>query len=320
MHKKPLISIIIPVYNREKLLAFTLNSIIQQSFVDWECIIVDDQSTDGTFLVMQQYQILDSRIKIYSRPFQLRKGANSCRNYGFLQTNGTYIKWFDSDDIMLPMHLEICYNTLINNDLDFVVTDTINFDNETHKFLDKPYNFDRFKSIITADQFAKSQIGWITDDFTGKRVLVEQLKFNETITTDGDEYNFFVRMLHVSNKGIFIDKILTNRRIHEKSLSELYGQGTSNYFSKIATIKFQTAQDLVIYKDKNLIRWFLSGYMHYSFELALEKEPIPFFKSAFKMISVYFSLSNSLAFLSALFFAKYFNKGYNIMKFARALK
>ena len=317
MHNKPLISIIIPVYNREKLLDFTLNSIIQQSFVDWECIIVDDQSTDDTFLVMQQYQSLDSRFKIYHRPLQLRKGANSCRNYGFLQTNGAYIKWFDSDDIMLPMHLEIAYNKLVYNDFDFVVTDTINFNHDTNEHTDKPYDFDRDKAFITADQFAKNQIGWITDDFLGKRALVKQLKFNEAITTDGDEYNFFVRLLHISSKGIIINKVLTHRRIHSTSLTGLNREGTANYFSKIVTIKYQTAQDLVVYKNKKLLRWFLSGYMRYSFQLALEKEQIPFFKPAFKLISEYYSFSKGFAFVSALFLAKYFNKGYIIMKYAR---
>jgi len=317
MYNKPLVSIIIPVYNREKLLAFTLNSIIEQSFVDWECIVVDDQSTDGTFLVMQQYQALDSRIKIYKRPLELRKGANSCRNYGFLQATGSYIKWFDSDDIMLPKHLEIAYNTLIHNDFDFVVTDTLNFNHDTHELIDKPYDFDRDKAIINDENLALGLIGWITDDFLGKREVVGQLKFNEAITTDGDEYNFFVRLLHVSNKGNIINKVLTHRRIHNTSLTVLNREGSAKYFSKIATIKFQTAQDLVVYKNSKLIRWFLSGYMNYSFQLALEKESVPFSKPAFKLICKYYSFSKSCAFVLALFIAKYFNNGYNIMKYAR---
>ncbi len=85
-----LISIIIPVYNREKLLAFTLDSIINQSYQNWECILVDDCSTDSTFFLMQEYQKKDKRIKAFKRPLSLRKGANSCRNYGFLQASGSY--------------------------------------------------------------------------------------------------------------------------------------------------------------------------------------------------------------------------------------
>jgi glycosyltransferase involved in cell wall biosynthesis len=316
MYSKPLISIIIPVYNREKLLAFTLNSIIQQSFVDWECIVVDDQSTDGTFLVMQHYQSLDSRIKIFRRPFELRKGANSCRNYGFLQTNGAYIKWFDSDDLMLTMHLEIAYNALVENNLDFVVTDTENFDHDTQKLLGKPYNFDRDKAIITAENYALGVIGWITDDFLGRREIIKNVKFNEYIT-DGDEYNFFIKLFQKPFQGIFINDILTHRRIHNGSITLQNLEFKKKYDVVITILKFQTAQDLVIYKDKKLIRWFLAGYMRYSFELAQDNEQIPFLIPAFKLICKYYSISKGFIFLSALFLGKYFNKGYNVMKYAR---
>jgi len=313
----PTITIIIPVYNRVKLLSYTLNSIIAQTFTDWECILVDDHSTDESLQVLQEYQKKDPRFKVFLRPKTLRKGANSCRNYGFLQAKGTYIKWFDSDDIMLSNHLEIAFKTIVINKLDFVVTDTINFNHENGKMLDKPYNFDRKVAIISGENFAKNQIGWITDDFLGTREIVEKIKFNENITTDGDEYNFFVRLLHQTINGALINEILTHRRMHLDSLTTINGENSTNFLAKIANVKYQTAQDLVVYNNVELIRWFLSGYMQYAFNLANKKMSIPFWYPAFKLICNYYSFIKGCAFIGALVIAKYFKKGYNIMKYAR---
>jgi len=317
MVKVPKIAIIIPVYNRENLLPYTLDSIIAQSFTDWECILVDDHSSDASFEVMEQYQRKDARFKAYKRPDELKKGANASRNFGFTKSIASTIKWFDSDDIMLTDHLDIAYQTLIEKDLDFVVTDTVNFDHDKDVLLDKPYFFDRTKLIISAENFAISQIGWITDDFLGNRKIVDNIKFNENITTDGDEYNFFVRLLHNSCRGLFINKILTHRRIHNDSLTNINGENSSDYLFKSANIKYQTANDLVVYNNKVLIRWFLSGYMRISFDLALAQTDLPYKKEAFKLISKYHSVKKGSAFLVALFLGSYFKKGYNIMKYAR---
>jgi len=316
MNNAPKISIIIPVYNREKLLPFTLDSIISQTITDWECILVDDCSTDESLTILKEYQKKDARFKVFLRPFSLKKGANSCRNYGFLQANGSYIKWFDSDDLMLPKHLEIAYETIVENKLDFVVTDTLNFNHETGEVLEKTYNFDRNVAIITAENMATNQIGWITDDFLGTCEIVNNIKFNEHII-DGDEYNFFIKLLHQPFKGIFIDKVLTHRRIHNDSVSIKNREHKTNYLSIVSIIKYQTAQDLVIYNNEKLIRWFLSGYMQYAFSLVNEKQPVPYYKEGFILICRYYSFIKGCAFILAIESVKYFGKGYRILKYAR---
>jgi glycosyltransferase involved in cell wall biosynthesis len=316
MLKVPKISIIIPVYNREHLLSYTLDSIIEQSFIDWECILVDDHSADASLAVMELYQKKDPRFKAYKRPNELKKGANSCRNFGFTKSIASTIKWFDSDDIMLADHLNIAYQTLIEKELDFVVTDTINFDHDTHALLDKPYSFDRTKESITAENLAHIRIGWITDDFLGTRKIVDSVRFNENIT-DGDEYNFFIKVLQNEVKGVFIGQILTHRRIHTDCISFKNKQNNINYLSILTILKYQTANDLVVYNNKALIRWFLSGYMRISFDLALVQTDLPYKKEAFKLICKYHSVKKGSAFLVALFLGSHFKKGYNIMKYAR---
>jgi glycosyltransferase involved in cell wall biosynthesis len=111
----PLVSIIIPVYNRAHLVGETLFSIQQQTYVHWECIVVDDHSTDKTVEVVTAFAKTDSRFKIFKRPDHKPKGANACRNYGLEVSRGTLINWFDSDDLMVREKLEIQVDVLLNN-------------------------------------------------------------------------------------------------------------------------------------------------------------------------------------------------------------
>jgi glycosyltransferase involved in cell wall biosynthesis len=97
----PLISIIIPTYNRAQVISKTLESIIAQTFTDWECIIVDDGSTDNTEEVIDNYIKKDSRFRYFKRPQDRIKGPNSCRNFGFELSKGSWINWFDSDDLLI---------------------------------------------------------------------------------------------------------------------------------------------------------------------------------------------------------------------------
>jgi hypothetical protein len=218
---------------------------------------------------------------------------------------------------MLHNHLELSYKALADNYLDFVVTDTMNFDHENGKMLDKPYDFDRNKAVITAENYALRYVCYITDDFLGKREIVANITFNANITIDGDEYNFFVRILHLPINGVLINEVVTLRRIHTNSLSMQNGENSVNYFTKKANVKYQTAKDLVIYNNKKLIRWFLSGYIRYCFDLAKENEPIPFCKPAFWLMCRYNSFPKAMAFVIAVAAAKYFKKGYRISKYAR---
>ncbi len=97
---QPLVSVIIPTYNRTHIMGETLNSVLAQTYGNWECIVVDDGSNDATDELMEFYSEKDSRIQYYRRPSSLPKGANACRNYGFSRSKGEYIQWLDSDDML----------------------------------------------------------------------------------------------------------------------------------------------------------------------------------------------------------------------------
>ncbi len=102
-----LVSILIPNFNKEEFLPATLSSILAQEYGNWECILVDDGSSDSSVKILNEYAGLDRRFKVFIRPNDIPKGANYCRNYAFGQAKGDYIQWFDSDDIMFPWFLKM---------------------------------------------------------------------------------------------------------------------------------------------------------------------------------------------------------------------
>lgn len=112
----PLISIIIPTYNRAYLIGKTLDSILAQTYYNWECMIIDDGSVDDTKLILQKYLDSDVRFQYYSRPENKIKGPSSCRNYGVKKSIGEYVIFLDSDDILEPFCLMQRIDFANNND------------------------------------------------------------------------------------------------------------------------------------------------------------------------------------------------------------
>lgn len=104
MESDPLVSIIIPMYNAEMYLAETLDSILAQSHTNWECILIDDGSTDSTASISKKYCTSDPR---FSYHLQENAGPSAARNNGLRRVNGSFIQFTDSDDVMTPDRLEM---------------------------------------------------------------------------------------------------------------------------------------------------------------------------------------------------------------------
>lgn len=94
------VSIIIPSYNREDLISFTLDSVKIQTFPDWECLIIDDGSSDNTITIVKEYIKKDSRFRLFERDNTKTKGPSSCRNIGIENATGDYVIFLDSDDLI----------------------------------------------------------------------------------------------------------------------------------------------------------------------------------------------------------------------------
>jgi len=113
----PKISVIIPVYNTEKYLRQCLDSIINQTFTDFECICVNDNSNDSSLNILKEYANNDNRIKIL---YQQNKGPASARNLGIKESYGDYLIFIDSDDWIEKYCLEKFYNIIDKDNYDVV--------------------------------------------------------------------------------------------------------------------------------------------------------------------------------------------------------
>ncbi len=193
---KSLVSIIIPVYNREDLLFETLDSVHLQIYQNWECILVDDGSEESTKKAIEKYLVKDTRFRYVNRPKNREKGANACRNYGFEISQGEYINWFDSDDIMHPEMIGKKVEAFQQNDqMDFVDCKIVGF----------KYNIDKMEDLIDLPQ-SDSANGEEFDDIIHKRnwfitfgpmfkrsFLQKIDLFNESIQKS-QERDFFLRI------------------------------------------------------------------------------------------------------------------------------
>lgn len=99
MGKNPIVSVLMPVYNSEYYVAQAVESILAQSFTDFELLIIDDGSTDSSLRILEAYAVKDSRIRLTSRK---NKGAPQTRNEMLSQAKGEFIAAMDADDIALP--------------------------------------------------------------------------------------------------------------------------------------------------------------------------------------------------------------------------
>ena len=128
------ISVILSVYNVEKYLNECIDSILNQTFKDFELICINDSSTDRSLDILNDYAAKDSRVKVFTQP---NGGASSTRNYGMKQASGDYLLFWDSDDYFDITILEKLYNKASLYNADIVVTSYKLFDDTTKEVIDK---------------------------------------------------------------------------------------------------------------------------------------------------------------------------------------
>ena len=120
--KEPLISILTSVYNTEKYIGLCIESVLNQSFINYEFIIIDDGSTDKTAKIIENFANLDKRIKFYKKK---NTGLTNSLNYGISLASSNFILRLDADDLMLPRRIETVYNLILNTEADTVVNRSV---------------------------------------------------------------------------------------------------------------------------------------------------------------------------------------------------
>ncbi|RSK40512.1 glycosyltransferase family 2 protein [Mangrovimonas spongiae] len=256
-----LISIIIPLYNRVHLVRETLDSILAQTYTHWECLVVDDGSTDNTLTVIKEYTTKDARIRVFYRPDTKPKGASSCRNYGLDQATGDLIWFFDSDDMMLPYTLSnrMAFVKMFP-DLDFWVF-------QTQRFFKTPgddamvWNDLTKHNAADLNDFMGINPVWHTSGPQWKRefLVKNNLYFTEGVMSWQD-WEFHIRVLLLQPKyKKFIDvQAFSYQRFHDGDAINKW-QDTQVVYNRLDTIyrlatQFTQAERLTKLHQKQLAK------------------------------------------------------------------
>jgi glycosyltransferase involved in cell wall biosynthesis len=265
---KPLVSIIIPTYNRAHLISETLDSILAQTYTNWECIVVDDGSIDNTKEAIENYTKKDVRFQYHKRPNNLPKGANACRNYGFKISKGEYINWFDDDDIMLKDFLEVKIS-YFEKGMDF------NFCSYTH--VDENLKILKNVNLIDTDNLYKDYALWnfhiITHSVLFKRDFLKGKKLFSYDIKRGQETELFLRLFFNYKKKAYkiINKPLFLYRQHKGTKTHKNEEYVEEYKESVALIYIDNLKKSLLLRDEDLVSYFYKNLIVLWFEALANK-------------------------------------------------
>lgn len=218
-----LISIIVPCYNQAQYLDECLQSVFDQTYQDWECIIVNDGSPDNTEEVAKKWVEKDTRFKYF---YKENGGLSSARNFGLDQVKGEWIQFLDSDDFLHHEKFEICIDNMTNQSLNLLVHQYQDFNN--CNFTDGHFDL----SIISFS-YKSVLLEW---DLTFaipihcalfKMNLITNIRFNESLKSKED----WVFWLDIFSKEVlfkFINKNLCSYRNHSAGMTKNFTSMSQN--------------------------------------------------------------------------------------------
>ena len=250
----PVISIIIPCYNQGKYLADAVTSVRAQTYSHWECLIINDGSTDNTQEIAESLHQSDNRIRVIN---QKNKGLSGARNTGLKEVRGKYIQFLDSDDLLLADKLEhqliqlettdklalsIChYYYCAEQDTQKRVYETLNLALDIN--VESPLN-----DLIIRWENSGLSIPIHCYLFDAHLFKQHNIKFN-TRLANHEDWDCWVNIFALFPKVFIIDKELVAYRVHDTSMSQVNHQLMYRGFLKaikLQKIKFKEQPELLV--------------------------------------------------------------------------
>lgn len=205
---EPLVSIITPSYNSKDFIRETIESVLNQTYKNWEMLIVDDCSTDSSPEIIKKYIQKDSRIKYFKN--EKNSGPAVSRNLGLDNSRGKYIAFLDSDDIWIDKKLQLQIEYIQKNEVDLI--------HSNYKFCDK--NGVAIKEIKNDIKLNYKKI------LKSNQIKTSFLVLNKDILKDirfknmkHEDFAFFLDFLRNGNECFCIQEPLGKYRINSKSIS-----------------------------------------------------------------------------------------------------
>lgn len=221
-----MISVIMPVYNSERYLSETIESICNQSFTDWELVIVDDGSKDNSVQIIEAYAEKDRRIKLYKNE-SVEHGPGSARNIGLDNAKGEFIYFIDADDWIDKSLLQCAVDRMQETNADIVQFGAVyehNDSNESQRYCWKG------KELLTKSEIKNEFLNLRNENLFSlwlqffRKEAVKEIRFENIIT--GEDISFVVDAFAVAEKIAFIPNILYHYRYVKGSTSHRWNEDT----------------------------------------------------------------------------------------------
>lgn len=268
-----LISIIVPIYNTEKYLHECLDSILNQSYTNFEVLLINDGSTDSSGTICQEYVERDSRFRYFEKD---NGGVASARNLGLERSEGTYITFIDSDDWVEFNYLEVLYTALKENDTDVAISTYKRFAQDGVFYL-RSYSKenDEFLNIGKRNRNSFLEIlpklGKLDHSFYSisskliKREIIGNLLFDEQVSY-AEDLNFFFRLYLGVESVVYVRDYTYIYRTHDASTSQNFNELKALHELEIFKRMFQQIEKMGITtfqyfrRLKNLVASRIAGF------------------------------------------------------------
>jgi len=263
-HNQPLVSIIIPMYNAEKYIAETIESVVNQTYKNWELIVVDDCSTDSGRDIVREYIKKDKRIKLIESETNFGGPARP-RNIGIDNAKGEYIAFLDADDVWLSEKLQIQIEILMyNREYDIIDANAYTIDKNSKKIdslkIKKIYNILKYFMDDINILILSNYININTTLIRNKNII----KFEEDKNLIAIEDWFFWINNLMSGKKIYIyNKYLIHYRILDNSISN---RSTDKQYRKIYYM-----YSILFLKEKVSLRMFIFSNIFNTLKIIYKK-------------------------------------------------
>lgn len=214
------VSVITPVYNGEKFIGQAIETVLTQTWQDWELIIINDGSTDQTATIVERYQ--DSRIRVIH---QTNQGEGAARNTGLENAQGEYVAWLDADDSYLPNALADGVAYLDKNpQIGVVYADGWICDEHNQNLMRlSEHRMGFFTGDVLEQVVLSNSLITVPSCTMIRRQVVEKvlLQFDSALKF-GTDWDFWIRLARTTQFG-YLDKVVCRYRVHQANISRTIG-------------------------------------------------------------------------------------------------
>lgn len=246
MENNGLVSVIMPAYNAGSYIREAIKSVIDQTYCNWELIIVDDGSTDTSAKIVNELLIEDNRIQYY---YQENGKQGKARNFGISKSKGSYIAFLDADDLWLSEKLEIQIKEIQKKNVDLVFANSYIFNN------DEIFDTSQKTNILPTDFYDKSSLKLFLE-VNRIPILTVLVKRDKVLKVDGfseeldiqniEDYHLWLKLL-MSNCIFYSSGFIVARyRVHNSSATS----GDRAVLSKIPNAFFNLLQLYPSFKEQ----------------------------------------------------------------------